>query len=385
MVDKISIEKRIKMTARKNWFFLVLLLFSPIVFFGYQSVRGSYDTRVKESKLKIEYGDEFISIKTNRLTLDDALEEAKLKIYEQDSVSLPLDFKLMGGDYEIKIQRSLPIIIDDDGEMLRGRTLFSEPEKILEQNNITYWPEDVLSTELILNPAGTGNVGRLVKIKRAPVFYVKVDRKVKEIRSWDRSVGEIIKKSGTKINPNDIVSPPIDVTLANGANIIITRINYADITKKESIPYTTSYRGTTTIGLGETKVAVRGVIGTKKLVYRVTYKDGEEVSRALKSSTVLKSKIDAIILRGAVTGICKWGPYYENNFGPYTTSFHYPGYVGRYALVTNLANGKSVRVKIVDVGPTNGLLDLSTTAMREIGGSLATFYGSIPNVMVQLL
>jgi hypothetical protein len=137
------------------------------------------------------------------------------------------------------------------------------------------------------------------------------------------------------------------------------------------VVFKTLYRPSTSVALGKTRAETSGVAGINKLTYRVTYKDGREVSRSLLKSEITRQKRDAIILRGAVTGICKWGPYYETNFGPYTTSFHYPGYVGRYALVTNLANGKSVRVKIVDVGPTNGLLDLSTTAMHEIGGKIS--------------
>lgn len=288
----------------------------------------------------------------------------------------------LGGD---NIERPYSVVIKDGERLIYGRTNSPDEIETLEQNNINYWPEDIVTSELILDPVRYKGVGRLIEIKRAPVYYIRVDRRSLEIRDWNGLVDDLIKKGDIRLNPNDIVKPSLNSKLTNGAEINITRINYADITSEELIPYKTVYNASTSIPLAQTRIKVSGVTGVKKLTHRLTYKDGKEISRSLTKSVITKNKRDAIILRGAVTGICKWGPYYETNFGPYTTSFHYPGYVGRHAIVTNLDNDKSVRVKIVDVGPTNGLLDLSTTAMRAIGGPLATFYGSIPRVMVQIV
>jgi hypothetical protein len=282
-------------------------------------------------------------------------------------------------------EESYSVVIKDGEKLTYGRALSKDERESLDQNKISHWPEDIISSELILDPVRYQGAGRLIEINRAPVYYIIVDRKLIEVRDWDGEVGGIIKKGNVSLNPNDIVSHNLSSKLTNGAEINITRINYAEVTETETIDFNMVYRASTALALRKTRDEVSGIRGEKKLTYKITYKDGKEVSRVLVGSSVIKQKRDAVILRGAVSGVCKWGPYYETNFGPYTTSFHYPGYVGRYALVTNLANNKSVRVKIVDVGPTNGLLDLSTTAMREIGGPLATFHGSIPSVMVQIL
>jgi hypothetical protein len=229
-------------------------------------------------------------------------------------------------------------------------------------------------------------VGQLVTIKRAPLYTFQVDGKVKEVRTWDEKVGTIVEKSKTKLNPNDIVSPGLNAKVASGALIKITRINYAQVTETKSIPFETIYQGSTALALGQSKSSVSGIIGSKKITYKITYKDGNEVSRVIISSSIIQQKRDATILRGAVTGVCKWGKYYETNSGPYTTAFHYPGYRGRYILVTNLTNGKSVKVKVVDVGPTNGLLDLSTTAINQIGGMTEIYNtGYMSSVMVQII
>ena len=377
-------HKILKLLVRSQ--LLLLLFVLSFVLLGQdRMVRGSYVVAGIRTHISFEYNDKNYNFDTYKTSLMEAMGEQGISVYDQDLFSIPRDTRLNGQSLEVTVTKSLPVIIDDNGNKILGRAVYSEPEKILEQNKIKIWSEDIIGADLILNPIAVGGVGQLVTIKRAPVYTVIVDGKSKEVRSWDQNVRTIVEKSETKLNPNDIVSPGMEENVANGAKIVITRINYADISENISIPFETIYQGSTSLALGKTSPKVSGVTGSKRITYRITYKDGEEVSRKTISTVVTTQRRDAIILRGAVTGKCNWGPYYQTNYGPYTTSFHFPGFKGRYILVTNLANGKSVKVKIVDLGPDNALLDLSTTAMREIGGPLATFYGNIPNVMVQLI
>ncbi len=384
-----NLKNKIVNLAKANWFFVFALFLILLFLWGYKSVKGDFDSRVKESRIKIYIGDDVLSIKTSQPTLIEALTEGGIKIYEEDALSLPRDISLTGVDYSVRVERSVPIVINNDGKKIFARSVYKNPKEVLNQNNIKYWPEDIIKTELILNPVYYSGAGRLISIERAPVYYINVDRKKIEIRDWDGEVGNIIKKAGVALNPNDIVHPNKDAKLTNGAEINITRINYAEIVEKKSISYQTTYQGSTSIPLGQERVRISGVTGEKKLTYRVTYKDGKEVSRILIGDAVTRPKRDAIILRGSVTGKCKWGQIYEKRDGPYTTAFHYAlsnrSYIGRYILVTNLSNRKSVKVRVVDAGPTNGLLDLSTTAIKEIGGLNSIYVSGYFNVSVQLL
>lgn len=341
------------------------------------------------SRLLFSYNNELFNIQTKKTDLVEAVKEAGVNPYEQDEFSIPRDTKLTGQSLEFSIKISWPVVIYDDNKKIKGRTTKTEIKEILAQNKIETWPEDKVATELILDPVTTQGAGQMITIKRAPHFTVKVDGKEKEIRSWDNNVQTIIEKSGTKLNPNDIVMPALDNMLPNGTSVVIIRVEYVFTTKTEIIPFNAAYQGSTSLALGQSQVLVAGFTGSRNVTYKITYKDGEEVGRKVITSTTTKQKQDAKILRGAITGKCNWGPYYENHFGPYTTAFHmvyeHPEYKGRYILVTNMANGKSVKVKVVDAGPDNALLDLSTTAMREIGGAYVTVDGHIDNIMIELI
>lgn len=100
----------------------------------------------------------------------------------------------------------------------------------------------------------------------------------------------------------------------------------------------------------------------------------------IKSETVTK-KQDKIVQTGVEIGRANFG-YYSGN----VTSFHSATYsmVGKYLLVTNLDNGKSVKVRIIGSGPFNGpLMDMGTAPFQAIGGSLRDGY--LPNVSVKLI
>lgn len=278
-------------------------------------------------------------------------------------------------------EESYSVVIKDGEKLTYGRALTKDERESLDQNKISHWPEDIISSELILDPVRYRGAGRLIEIKRAPVYYIIVDRKLIEVRDWDGEVGEIIKKGNVSLNPNDIVSHNLSSKLTNGAEINIARINYAEVSSTESIDFDTVYRTSTALPLGQTRAEISGAKGEKKLTYKITYKDGKEVSRILVGSSITKQKRDAVILRGAEKGRSNWG-----NYKGLVTSYYRAtrSMVGKHLLVTNLDNGKSVRVRIIGNGPFTGeLMDMGIEAFEIIGGTRSM--GRLNNVMIQMV
>ena len=204
------------------------------------------------------------------------------------------------------------------------------------------------------------------------------DGKEKIVRSWSHIIMDIITKSNTKLGPQDIIEPGLQTYVSTGGNIIITRINEFNESKNESIPYDTIYNGSSSIPFGESRVTQAGLNGTMKKTYHVVFRNGVEVTRDLIGSVVTRSEQNKIITAGVLIGRANFG-YYSGM----VTSF-YRGMTGRYLLVTNLDNGRQVKVRIIGSGPFNGpLMDMGTEPFTAIGGSLSSGY--IPQVSVQLV
>src|SRR5699024_5560834 len=76
----------------------------------------------------------------------------------------------------------------------------------------------------------------------------------------------------------------------------------------ESIDYEVIENKDNSLEKGKSKVKQKGQKGSKKVVYEVTYDDGQETKRKIKSETIEKEPIDKIILIGT-KGKVKDGTY----------------------------------------------------------------------------
>jgi uncharacterized protein YabE (DUF348 family) len=274
----------------------------------------------------------------------------------------------------------LPNVVWVDYEKIIVESNSADPAQILKDGGITLFSEDKMSTGIILDPVVDGGVGQKIVIKRAPTYFVEVDGKNIEVRSWEQNVGKIIEKSGVSLGAKDQISPKKESSLSSGATIVITRINEADVDVIEDVAFETIQKADASIPFGTKKVTQAGANGKIKKTYRIRYKNGIEVNRYLLTRETITPVVNKVVSSGSITGQSNYGDIYSGM----TTSFYKRGYGGRYLLVTNNSNGKSVRVKIVDFGPTNGpILDLGIEAFRAIGGS--TFHGHIDSVTVQLV
>lgn len=359
---------------RRFWLAAVgFLAITAVLVLAFAPVLGAGKT-----KLIVSYGGQKYQFYTNEKSLESALKKQGISLYSQDKSNVPLAAALNGQPLKVEITRSEPVLILDGYQRITGRTTETDPAKILDQNNIKTWPEDKLIQTLNLDPVSTGTAGLVVQIDRAPVYYVQVDGGQKEVRSWNPKVSSILSASQVQINKIDEISPAPSANLVPGTAVVVTRINEEDVDVTSEIAYDTKNNTSTAVAFGQSSVTQAGANGTLKKTYHIVYKNGVMVSKTLSASVVTKPAQAKIVTRGIKVGRANFG-YYDGM----TTSF-YLGMTGKHLLVTNLANGKQVTVKIIGSGPFNGpLMDMGTAAFQAIGGSLSSGY--IPSVSVALL
>ena len=86
--------------------------------------------------------------------------------------------------------------------------------------------------------------------------------------------------------------------VSSGDVIRVVRIRTEEVTENEAVAYSTVYEDTEELYEGETETKTEGVEGEAKVTYTVTYADGEEESRVVKTKEVLKEAKSAVVLRG---------------------------------------------------------------------------------------
>lgn len=86
--------------------------------------------------------------------------------------------------------------------------------------------------------------------------------------------------------------------VSSGDVIRVVRIRTEEVTENEAVAYSTVYEDTEELYEGETETKTEGVEGEAKVTYTVTYADGEEENRVVKTKEVLKEAKSAVVLRG---------------------------------------------------------------------------------------
>lgn len=86
--------------------------------------------------------------------------------------------------------------------------------------------------------------------------------------------------------------------VSSGDVIRVVRIRTEEVTENEAVAYSTVYEDTEDLYEGETETKNEGVEGEAKVTYTVTYADGEEENRIVKTKEVLKEAKSAVVLRG---------------------------------------------------------------------------------------
>jgi G5 domain/Lytic transglycolase/G5-linked-Ubiquitin-like domain len=251
----------------------------------------------------------------------------------------------------------------------------------LADNNVQLAPED----KAYAFPDPSLGIGTQVKVYRAQIVSLKDGDVTTEYRTWAPTVRALLDERGIQLGDKDIVSPVADavIPITNSAfKIAITRVAITSLEVKSSIPFKTTYVDDSSADYGTQTVRTAGKVGTRVMTYTVRRDNGVEVSRTLVSNIVSTAQVDAVIARGTRRkelgrGITSW----YGGVPAYTAaSLTIP--MGTSVLVTNLANGKSVVVKIADHGPyiAGRILDMDSVSFSQI----ASLGAGVANVKIEL-
>jgi len=208
---------------------------------------------------------------------------------------------------------------------------------------------------------------------RSPVVAASVVVKGKDhdVITNAGTVRELLSAMGIAPDEDDRVRPSPRTPLHDGLRIRFDEIRFVTRNVRLPVPYTTYSRYTDSLDPGQIRVIRAGVDGL--MVERTRFKlvNGRAVNSVVLSRSVLEEAIAAKRLvgrdhatYGTQVGEASW---YGFAPGDGLTAAHPWLPFGTVVTVTNLGNGRSVRVVINDRGPFGGrIIDLSDEAFARI-------------------
>lgn len=248
-------------------------------------------------------------------------------------------------------------------EVYFGQASFDNLQAMLDDLGVRIFDEDKAD----IFPAPELNIGSKITIERAlPVLVSDAGTELTR-RTWEKQIKDFLIEQKIILGDKDKIEPDVSTWLRTNMKITITRVAETEITEEEAIPFKTINRDNPNLEKGKTEVIQAGKTGTKKKTYLVRRENGQEISRTLLREEVAAKPQDKIVSVGTKVvevgrGIASWYDWISGN-----TAAHNTLPMGTMVRVTNLENGKSVVVKIVDRGiQTSAIIDLSADAFSQI-------------------
>ncbi len=224
--------------------------------------------------------------------------------------------------------------------------------------------------EVLPDASSTIMPGENIRIRRAAKIKILVDGKTIENYTLVNNVAMALSENNVTLGRLDKTLPDINGLLENNAQIIVTRINVEEKVIPQDIAYKTITKLDNKLGWREKNTETKGETGILEIKYKITYKDGKEISRVVLEKNTTKDPVTEVVTQGtyvktgnAQRGQGTWYSFQGGLFAASTTIRR-----GGYARVTNMANGKSVIVQINDYGPQGKgrVIDLDKVAFQKI-------------------
>ncbi len=258
------------------------------------------------------------------------------------------------------------ILLNYNGLAFNAKVYAKTVSEFLNENNIQLSEHD----EIIPDKSAAIFAGTNIEIRRAIKIKIQVDGK--NIENWTlrKNVAGVISENNITLGRLDKVVPDISFSPRADQPIVITRINVEEKVMAEDIDFKTINNEDKTLGWREKKITQIGEKGIREVKYRITYKNGKEISRVTLEKKVTKDPVTQIVTQGTFMKLGKTakgqGTWYAYQGGLFAASTVLAR--GSYAKITNTANGKSVIVQINDYGPQGKgrIIDLDKVAFAKI-------------------
>ncbi|NBG89073.1 3D domain-containing protein [Isachenkonia alkalipeptolytica] len=188
------------------------------------------------------------------------------------------------------------VIINADNQVIEVQTVSSEPEKILEEQEIEIGEYDRIEAPSEDNIRS----GEEIRVHRGREIRV-IDGGQEAIRytTWN-TLEDILEELEIELNSKDRVNFDLEETIEEEDKIEITRVREGNREETVELSYSTEVKYVEDLDPGEERVVQEGQSGEMIETYIDTYENGEKVSEKLQGHEVIETPENEIIEKGEV-------------------------------------------------------------------------------------
>ncbi len=167
--------------------------------------------------------------------------------------------------------------------------------ELLEDEGVTF-----TDTHKIIPPCTTRiKEGMTIEVLPERSLTVIVDGQQEELKHYGQDdLNEILEQNAIILGQDDIIEPTQKSPPENSEVITITRVEVSEVQDNQRIFFQEVVNEDDQMGVGEQEVTTEGVEGQKQVRYKITYHDGEEVSKEIIEEKIVKEKVDRVVTKG---------------------------------------------------------------------------------------
>jgi uncharacterized protein YabE (DUF348 family) len=227
-------------------------------------------------------------------TVGDVLESEGITVGEHDVVAPDLGSTIDEGT-RIAVRFGRPLDLSIDGKDKTYWVTATDVDTALEQLGLRFAGAELSASR----GASIGRDGldlNVITPKQVSLRIGKKDARKESVPAL--TVGQALRELDIKVGKEDRVEPRVGATLQDGDKITITWVS--EVTRKvtESIDYSTVERYDSSMYEDKSATVRDGRQGSRKVVYRYVYENGELVASKALRSTVTREPVNAIVRIG---------------------------------------------------------------------------------------
>ena len=241
------------------------------------------------------------TLDTKAKTVGDLVAKLPLHLIPQDVVEPSLDTRIVQDNFRVNVYRARPVTVVDNSTKQVTLTAQRSARVVAQQSGLSVYPEDNVSF-------GPGNVsqniiGEEVLVDPATPVQLTLYGTPLAIRTHAKTVADMLKDKGVKINSKDTVSPSLTTPVSAGLTVSVIRNGIQVVSVQSDIPASVQYVNDTSLSLGATAVRQSGSPGTLVTTYQIDVEGGVEVSRTQLQQIVTTQPVPQIIARGTIVDV----------------------------------------------------------------------------------
>ena len=167
----------------------------------------------------------------------------------------------------------------------------TEPSEVVSEAGLELGRADLIE----LNAEGNR---REITVVRNQLIYINNGGQTMVTNSYGETVGELLERINLSLKGDDTIDVALETMTYDGMELNIDRWTTTTEFVYEEIPFETEYVQTKKMVKGDEKVATEGVNGELKHTTKITYFNGQEVSREVVATEETVAPVNQVIKQG---------------------------------------------------------------------------------------